>query len=412
MGSLWVQGRFILTKISELKQGTGVKLYTTLEEIRALRPIWEGVQWYPGADYEFFTLIVQSRSETVLPCVLVLYKNHVPISLLAGRIEKAKMPVRFGYASIMEIPVRQLVFIAGGFMGERSEAIWESLLTFAERLMIEQKIDLAIFEYLKVPSRELESAKRAFSFVRFYQAKEISKHWLLSLPTSWDGFMKSRSSKHRYWLKRLPRVLDREFPRQWNIVRYVSPDSMGKFGDAAEEVARSTYQRRLAVGFRRGEESLQRLALDARRGRLRGYVLFIREKPKAFWYCFVYKRTLYLASTGYDPAYRSYELGTILLMKILEDHCGTDVREVDFGEGDADYKRRFGSGYFVEGSAYLFAGSLRGLCLHTLHRTTIFIRGFGRNILDRLQITRRIKTRWRRKLEGMQSSYAIEPRKE
>lgn len=375
-----------------------IKVITSLTEMNAVRPLWEATQWHPLADYEFFTLIAQSRAKCVLPCVLVLFRNEELASLLVGRIETESSPFRLGYATLGQISVRQIVFIAGGFLGEKTEAHWIKLLTFVDRLILEQKIDLAIFEQIRFDSFERGALKKIFHFAWRSLAKEGSKHWLMSLPTTWEEFLKARSKKHRYWLNRLPRVLDREFGGQWSIKRYDSQALAMKFVDAAEQVASNSYHRRLDVGFRYNEEYIRRVALDARHERLRGYVLFVKDEPKAFWYCFVYQSTLHLVATGFDPSCRDYELGTILLMKVFQDHCGTDIKVVDFGLGDADYKQRFSSNFFVEGSVYVFSSSIRGFCLYALHSTTIFFNKLGKTLFDRLKITQRIKTLWRRRL--------------
>jgi hypothetical protein len=264
--------------------------------------------------------------------------------------------------------------------------------------MQEQKIDLAIFEQIKVDSFERDAVKKVFGCAWRALEKEDSNHWLMSLPATWYEFLKGRNRKHRYWLNRLPRVLDREFGGQWNIKCYDSQALAMEFVDAAELVASKSYHRSLEVGFRRDKEYIERIALDARYGRLRGYVLFIQDEPKAFWYCFVYQSTLHLVATGFDPSCRDYEVGTILLMKVFQEHCGTDVKMVDFGPGDADYKRRFGSSYFVESSVYVFSSSVRGFCLHALHSTTTFVNKLGKSLLDRLKITQRVKTFWKRRL--------------
>jgi len=263
---------------------------------------------------------------------------------------------------------------------------------------LKKKIDIAIFEQIKLDSPELDALKRIFNFARCSLAKEGSKHWLLSLPSTWEAFLKSRKKKHRNELSRYPRVLDRKFGEQWSIKRYDTQALAREFVGAAEVIASKTYHRGLEVGFRYNEEYVQRVALDARHERLRGYVLYIEDEPKAFYYGFIYKTTLHLAATGFDPAYRSYELGTILLMRIFQDCCGTEVKVIDFGLGDADYKRRLCSDYFVESSVYVFSNSMRGLCLHALHSITKLFNKLGKSLLDQLQITQHVKTRWKQRL--------------
>jgi hypothetical protein len=375
-----------------------INVVTSFKEMDAVRPLWESAQWHPAADYEFFTLITQTRDNVISPCIFTVLRGKKPVALLAGRIEAGKAPIRFGYATVAQIPVRQLILVAGGYMGERTQANWQRLLGCIQDQLPKIHADLAIFERLKGESFEYETILKTFNRSQLWAAQNASNHWFLTLPSTWDEFLKGRSSKHRTWLKRLPRVLDRDFNCQWKIQLYSSPDEGRMFVDAAEAIASRTYQRGLGVGFCKNEETLRRIQLDAQRGRLRAYVLHIRNDPKAFWYCFCYKQTLYTAATGYDPAYRCYELGTILLMKVLEDSCGTYLACVDFGEGDADYKRRFGSGSFDERSIRFFANSGRGFLLRNLFSIMDLGKRFALMLLDRFGVTQRVKTAWRRRL--------------
>lgn len=384
---------------STVIQGNQVKVITSLAEMRALRPFWEIAQRHPSVDIDFFELVVKVRSNVVSPCVLALFRDEKPAALLPGRIEEAKFPIRLGYATLAGIPVRQVVLLAGEYMGEKTEENCRSLLKCVDRLLREQRLDLAIFWQLKVGSYEHEAIQQTFKQSQFSTAQDASKHWLMSLPGTWDDFLRSRSHKRRHELRRLPRVLDRDFAGQWKIKIYASSHEAMEFINAVESVAGRTYQRGLNVGFRRDEENVQRIHTDARQGRLAGYVLFIKDKPTAFWYCFDYKGVLYPAATGYDPAFRDYELGTILLLEIIHDYCGTDIGTIDFGSGDADYKRRFCSDHFLENSLFVFSRSARGRCLHGLHRATGFGTKIAKQCLDRLQITQQVKTRWRRRLE-------------
>lgn len=384
-------------KTLSAKERYKTQFINSLSEMNSIRHFWEVVQSKPGADFEFFNLIVQTRPNVILPCVIELIRDELPIAMLVGRIENARMPIRLGYFNLAKVPVRQLVFIAGGFMGEKTEDNLQRLLSSVKSLMIEQQIDLVIFEQLRVDLSQHEIIAKTFG--RTWLVNQgASKHWLLRLPATWDDFLKSRRAKHRYWLRRLPKILDRDFNGKWNIQFYSTPDQAREFINAAELVAQTTYQRGLGAGFRRDQEFLQRLDLDAKRGRLRGYVLYIKDEPKAFWYCFTYKRTLYLAATGYDSTYRKYEIGTILLMKVLQDHCGTKIECVDFGLGDAGYKQRFASDHFMENSIYVFSSSVRGFCLYGFYRAMVIGTRLAKKLLDRLSITQRVKTYWRRKL--------------
>jgi len=381
-------------------QARQVKVVTSFAELEALRPFWEATQWHPGADYEFFRMIIQSRGNIISPCVLVMLEDEQPVALLAGRLERSQMKISLGYATLLQLPVRQLILIEGGFMGNRAAEVWEQFLKSLSGLFRQLDAKRLIVEQVKAGSAELQSVRRMFGRSRSSAMAGESEHWLMQMPRNWDDFLKSRSKKHRYWLKRLATTLDREFSGQWDIKIFTSEDKVGEFARAAELVASKTYQRGLGVGFRLQDEVIQRMRNEARRQQLRGYVLFIRGEPKAFWHCFAYGSTLYLASTGYDPAYRDYEIGTVLLMRVFQDHCGTKIENVDFGLGWAGYKQRFGSERYMESSICIFPKTLQGVALNGLQGAAVFSAGMAKRLFKRSQLAQRLKTFWRRKLES------------
>lgn len=386
-----------------------IKIISTPEALEQLRPFWEEVQWHPGADYEFFTMILRSRSEIISPCVLAGFEDGRPVALLAGRLEQTSMPVSLGYATLFRIPIRQVVWIEGGFMGRCAPEIWQQFAQCLHRVFAELAPDRVVFEQIQVGSVPLSFLHRTFSALRSSDLSSGIKHWRMRMPGNWEEFLKARSKKHRYWLKRLDGVLDRDFAGQWTIKKYVSEADVEAFASAAERVASKTYQRGLGVGFQLKDESIQRMRNEARRGQLRGYVLFIRDEPGAFWHCFEYHHTLYLASTGYDPAYRSYEIGTVLLLRAFRDHCGSGVEYVDFGLGDAGYKQRFGTDCYAEVSRCVFRRSPAGVILNLLQKCRVFTVELTKWLLTKLQLTQRLKTMWRRRIERRIDAGAVEP---
>lgn len=377
-----------------------VKAITALAELEGVRPFWDAAKPVPGADYEHFVMAIGRRTNILSPCVLEVSQHGKTLALWPGRIETAILPLRLGYATLGKINVRQAVFIAGGFMGLQTEATMDALLSFTSQLLLAQKLDLAIFEHVAAASPLHGSTQRVLRRGQLSPVRDDSTVWLMKLPQSYDEFLKSRSKKHRYWLKRLVSVLDREFAGKWTVKKYTSQDEAREFAEAAEMVAKSTYQRSMGVGFHLNQESRERIEQEARGGRLRGYLLWLENEPKAFWHCFVHQDTLYLAATGYDPGLAGYELGTVLLMKIFQEYCGTEVATVNFGLGDAGYKQRFASDHFVLTTLYVFSRTLRGLRLNVLRSSLAFSTKLGKAVLNRLQVTQRVKTLWRRRMRA------------
>lgn len=381
-----------------LPAGYAITELSSLEALEAVRPLWEACQQHPLADFEFYAVICRARSDRTQPCVLVLWRDQTPVALLAGRVDTEHKAIRIGYATLASLTVRQLRFIAGGALGDLSEQHLACFIHGVDRLMRAKGIAVAVFEGMTEGTAAHGHLRDAFGTWRRATVDGASRHWRMALSDTWEGFMKTRPAKHRYWLNRLPRMLQRQFPGRWHIDTFTAPETATGFVDAAERVASSAYHRSMGAGFCKNEEYTERVKLEAARGRLRGYVLTIDGHPRAFWYCVVYRDTLHLIATAYDPAYKAFELGTLLLMRVFKDHCGNGVREVDFGLGDADYKQRFGTDFVVEALVSVFAATPKGLVLRCLYGLLHTLNQAGRRAVDGLGATRRLKTLWRTRL--------------
>ena len=74
------------------------------------------------------------------------------------------------------------------------------------------------------------------------------------------------------------------------------------------------------------------------------------------------------------------------------------VEAIDFGLGDALYKRRFGDEHWEEGNVLIFSPTFRGV---KLNLTRTLLEGAAlraRRLISRLGLEQRLKTLWKRKI--------------
>ena len=87
----------------------------------------------------------------------------------------------------------------------------------------------------------------------------------------------------------------------------------------------------------------RRATVAAEHGWFRAHMLYLDGAPIAFCGGEGFRRALPLRHPGYDPEYADYRVGNYVLMKLIEDLCeDPELTLLDFGFGDAEYKRRFG----------------------------------------------------------------------
>jgi hypothetical protein len=220
----------------------------------------------------------------------------------------------------------------------------------------------------------------------------------MTLPGSIDEFLQSVKRKHRYWLNRLPRALEKKYPGKVTYKEFHDKADVDKLCSDADDIARKTYQRGLGAGFINNNENKKRMALAAEKGWLRSFFLYIDSQPCAFWIGTLYGETFYLDYTGYDPSYKKYELGTILFVRIIEDLCNNSIYEIDFGFGEAFYKKHFGNKNWEEASVIIFSPSIKNIIINLSRAMSAIVSEFAEKFLRRTNLYEKVKKYWRIRL--------------
>lgn len=131
---------------------------------------------------------------------------------------------------------------------------------------------------------------------------------------------------------------------------------MVEFYRLAAELSKRTYQEKVlyeGLASRVGShEDLQALAeLDA----VRGYILFNAGHAIAYVFCRCYLDTLLYDVIGYDPHFRKYSPGNVLLYVVLKKmFAERQYKYLDFGEGGSWYKEFWSTGAARCARAYYF----------------------------------------------------------
>jgi CelD/BcsL family acetyltransferase involved in cellulose biosynthesis len=166
-----------------------------------------------------------------------------------------------------------------------------------------------------------------------------------------------------------------------------------------EEVASKTYQRGLGVGFHDNLETRQWLRTAAQKGALRGCILYLEDHPCAFMIGIQYRQALHGTSMGYDPQYTDYSLGSLLLMRWIqeafESNGSQSVSEIDLGPGDGRHKRAIYNHVWHESLVYIFAPTLKGLKFNFQRSVTYLIDQSARKLLLKTGFLEKIKKVWR-----------------
>jgi len=363
-----------------------------------LRPFWEDCNWHPNVQMDLFGLVNDATGNLATPHLLVLERGGIPNGLVVGRKVRQDFRCRIGYKTFALGKVRELSILHGGVLGSAGQEEAGAVLGELTRILKHREMDLVSFNHLDTRSALFSLATRKPGVLCRDHLVTPQLHWKTQLPATPGEFLQRLNKKHRYWLRRLEKLIEKDFSGLVAFRSFADSQRLHEMMKDMECVACKTYQRRLGSGFWNNAEYARRLALEAEKGWLRAYVLYLGNRPCAFWVGRLYKNVFYSDFTGYDPEYRKYELGTLVFMKMVEELCREHAEAIDYGLGDALYKHRFGDQSWNEASVTILSPSVRGMMLNVVRTSieapTLCLRWF----LSRVNLQQRLKTFWRRRL--------------
>ena len=339
------------------------------DEVEALRPAWERLQnEHLTSDIDFVLTYCRHTPNVVRPYAVLLDDGDGPLGLLVGRVEDIRLPARLAHKTILDSRFRALTIVYGGVLDGGDAATSARLLDSLDGSLADERVDLVRVRMLPRASHRHAAAIASTSSIRRQRFSPKVLHWRSELPGSLDEFLARRSRRRRETVRRYARRLERAYGDDVRVDVVRDRAGLDRLFTDSKAIHRETYQHILGVGFS-DEQVQRRLAeLGADRGWFRGYMLYLRDNPVAFWHGNAYRGVFGIGATGFDPAFSEDRPGTYLLMRAIDDLCSdTSVHTLDFGFGDAAYKRHFGDGFVEEEDVVVFGRKPRTVALNALH---------------------------------------------
>jgi len=384
------------------ERGITIGVARSVSEVEALREAWTSWNGHRDSDIDFYLMIVGSYPEVERPHVLALYRDGVPEAVMIGRLEKKRVGFRLGYFRAVGWKARCLTFVYGPVHGNHSAECLDMLMSAVIECLRRGEADVAVFEFLPVDNPLYGLALRAPDFLSRDNRPPIQGHESMTIPLSIEEVYGRMSGTRRKHLRRSIRQIESDVAGRPDVLCYRDPSELAKVFVDVEEIARRTYQRGLGVGFADNGRVRSRLTLGAKKGWLRAYVLYLGGRPAAFWIGMVYRGTFVSEYLGFDPEFRNLSPGMFLVMKVLERLCdraaGDVVDRLDFGLGDAEYKRVLADNAWQEASVYIFSTNCKGLGLKLLRVMANLTNEVAVKGLAAANVLPRFKRKWRDRL--------------
>lgn len=380
--------------------GAPVTIATTVEEVEALRPVWQRMTVTDiDSDIDYFLSVVRSGQD-VRPYVLRVCCDGRDM-LVVARIQPVSLPLKIGYRKLASVELRAIVVTFGGMMGTRNRADAKQLLRHLQLPLSTGQADIILIRNVDADGTAYEAAC-GLTWLRRSHWQIVDRRWIADLPDSLAGLLEGRSAKSRSAIRREERLLLKQFGTQLHLELYARPEQVERLCNDMQRVSARTYQFGLGAGY--SDSPMQRalVAHGLAKGIYRCWMVYVNDRPIAFWAGMSHGGTFYLATPGFDPEFERHSIGRYTMFRMFEDLCSDPVvRKVDFGRGDAQYKAEYSAEAGRLTDIWVAARRPWPILMVCALSMFSFANSVGKTCIARLRWSARLKSHWRRRLAGV-----------
>jgi hypothetical protein len=367
---------------------------TTFEQIESVRQEWEQFQRWPETDPDFVRLIVESRVEVQGPYVIVLRRDGKVTGFLIGRVETVRLNGAPGFGAAIQPKLKVLEVLHGGMLGNWSEEQMDGLLRQLKTSLSRGDWQAVRFRMLDVRLPLWLRSQLQFPWLCRGCVDAPNPHWSLRLPKSYEEFYQNLDSKTRKNLKRHTKLLESDFS-DFSIKRLDQVADLDTILDTTDSIISKTYQKGFETAWT-SDEMRKRVSLWLSKGLFKGFFLYANGKACAYQHVLKYRGRAFAVGTGYDPGFQRYGVGRYIQFEAVKDLCAAGgVTELDFGYGDAEYKREICQCRQEEADLVLFGFNCLGLCGNTLRTAEIKAVRLVKRALKSAGVFASLKKAWR-----------------
>ncbi len=231
----------------------------------------------------------------------------------------------------------------------------------------------------------------ARDYIRYVPAR--TTYHFTELGPSYDVFMKQLEHKHRHDLRRKLRRFAAESDSRIDVRVYRTAAEAAAFYPLASDISQRTYQHRLlSAGLPQTGSFEAEMCERANAGTMRGYLLYIRDRPIAYAYATTAGDFLRFRHIGYERDFARLSPGIVLIHEALR--SAIDEKRfvlVDFGAGEAQYKRSLATGSLECATVFVFRDKVGPLAMALTHQACVGFSDACVSVLDRAGVKERVK---------------------
>jgi hypothetical protein len=387
-------------KYINMPSGYTVEVLTNMEQIEKYKSFWEEKLLHPDGNIDIYLKDIYLNHSVKCPYALIVFFNNNPEAMFIGTIQEKCININLSYKILYGPKLRILTIFKEKVFGNISLINSQLFIYKLISLLENREIDLIQLKNVIVESHIFKIAKKLplLSFRDYYP--ETILHWETKLPAVIDELFLNMGSKQKHEIFRKERRIEREFHNNISYICYKNEEDIEALCMEVENIASNSFQRKLGYGFIYNTENKDYLTILAKRGWLRGYLIYINKKPCAFYICVNFSETFYFRFSGHDLSYKKYSPGIVLLKYILEDIYKNEknIKVIDWGQGDQIFKKHLSNYSYKEGSIFIFPPTFYGFFLNCTKSFLVFIKSITTELLIKIGQKDKISSIYRQQL--------------
>jgi CelD/BcsL family acetyltransferase involved in cellulose biosynthesis len=336
-------------------------LIRSLQELRAFLPEWQAFLRADATGQVFYRdpSVVEQHlaSGAATPLVAVVRAGGRIQCIAPCRVERSRYRLRLSVLTLLSLPVRRVKVFGDDFVfSGDADAYSAGSAALAALRDAQRAFDLVYLESIRTDCRLwqlLTAQQEGYRLINPSNTPE--KLYRMRLRDSFEATFAALPKKTRKNYKWQVSKFNREIEGEAELVRVSRPEQVVEFTADLDRIFRRTWQAK-TFGERARDDAQTRAYFTcvAEGGWLRSYVLRVRDVPVAFVVGYQYDGTFHYDEIGYDQTWSELGPGTVLNHLMLEDlHAEIRPELIDFGYGEAQYKRALANEEHEVCSAYL-----------------------------------------------------------
>lgn len=241
-------------------------------------------------------------------------------------------------------------------IGSDDSEVQNQLMQGISQHMTESKADFLLVEDVETTDPLLTLVENESHGLQAFKPAPFQRRHMIELPETHDDYWSKFNSKTRSTLRRKLKQFG-----DCRLELINKPFQIPGFLENAQEISKRSWQSDL-LGLRvqNDEFETQIFTFLATQNALRAYLLWQDDTPVSFCIGTQHNGIFNYEEVGYDRDYSKKSPGQVLVIKMLEEMYERDQPALfDFGGGDAEYKRQFGTRISESGHVWLLRPGMR-----------------------------------------------------